>query len=50
MCQFKSGLILKNKTICPLDTDDHEDMIKEAGLKDDTRSPDFVRVEIVPLE
>ena len=50
MCQFKSGLILKNKTICPLDSDSHEDMIRQAGLKDDTCSPDFVRVEIVPID
>ena len=50
MCQFKSGLILKNKTICPLDHDNHEEMIKKAGLKDNGYSPKFVRVEIHPID
>jgi hypothetical protein len=29
-------------------TESHEEMIKELGLRDNTRDPDFVRVEIVP--
>ena len=50
MCQFKSGLILKDKVFMPLDYDSHEEMIKELKLKDDTKSPDFVRVEIIPID
>ena len=48
MCSIKSAIVLKDKVFMPLDTDSHEDMIKELGLCDKTNSPDFVRVEIVP--
>jgi hypothetical protein len=50
MCQFKSGIVLKDKVFCPLDYDSHEEMIKELKLKDDTTSPNFVRVEIIPAD
>ena len=50
MCQFFSGVITKNKTLYDLDSDNHEDLIKKARLKDDTRNPDFVRVELSPKD
>ena len=50
MCRMLSGLVLKDKTLYNLDRDNHEDLIKEAGLKDESKNPDFVRVEIVPID
>ena len=50
MCKMLSGLVLKNRTLYNLDRDNHEDLIKEAGLKDESKSPDFVRVEITPID
>ncbi len=50
MCQIKSGIVLKNSVYCPLDTDSHEEMLKELKLNDTTDKPDFVRVEIVPKD
>ena len=50
MCNFKSALVLKNKIFMPLDYDVHEQMIKELGLDDKTSSPNFVRVEITPID
>ncbi len=50
MCRFYSGLILRER--CLLAKVDgghsHEPLIRKAGLRDDTTSPDFVRVECVP--
>ena len=50
MCQIKSAIVLKDKVFMPLDYDSHEEMIKELGLKDNTTNPNFVRVEIVPID
>jgi hypothetical protein len=50
MCKFLSGIITKNKTIYDLDKDSHEDLIIKAGLKDTSRNPNFVRVELVPID
>ena len=50
MCQFKSAIVLKNKVFMPLDYDSHEQMLKELGLNDKTSSPEFVRVEITPID
>ena len=47
MCRFFSGIITKNKTIVDYDNDSHEFLIKKAGLKDTTRNPRFVRVELL---
>ena len=50
MCQIKSAIVLKDKVFCPWDYDGHEEMIRELKLNDKTISPDFVRVEIVPID
>ena len=52
MCQFHSGIITyKNKrAITNLDKDSHTDLLEQAGLKDDTSNPNFVRVEILPQD
>jgi hypothetical protein len=50
MCKFKSALVLKNKVFMPYDYDSHEQMIDELKLNDKTNSPEFVRVEIVPID
>ena len=48
MCRFKSGIITRELTYCPWDTERHEEMIDRLKLDDSTRSPDFVRVELTP--
>ena len=48
MCQFKSGLWTKNGLAWSLDTDSHEELIKEKGFKDDGVKTQFVRVEYIP--
>jgi len=50
MCQLKSAIVLKDKIFMPLDYDSHEQMISELKLDDSTKSPDFVRVEMVPKD
>lgn len=47
MCQPFSCLLLKDSVVTTPDQK-HESMIAKAGLKDDSREPDFVRVEITP--
>ena len=48
MCQFFSALVLKNKILCDLDLDSHEEILKKYNIKDDSLDPDFVRVELTP--
>lgn len=50
MCQFKSFIITKNEIYHDLDEDSHEKLIEIAGLNDKTRSPNFVRVGILPID
>jgi hypothetical protein len=50
MCQIKSGIVLKNKVFMPLDYDSHEEMLKELKLIDKDNKPEFVRVEIIPID
>ena len=47
MCQFKSGLILKDRVFIP-DYDSHVDMLEELKISDDKIVPDFVKVEFLP--
>ena len=49
MCQFKSGIILKDRVFVP-DYDSHTDMLTELGIKDDYigASKKFVRAELIP--
>jgi len=47
MCDHAAAIVTKtNVHWC--ETPSHTDMIKKLGLRDDTESPDFVRVQIVP--
>ena len=51
MCQFKSGVILKNKiVIAPGENDSHSDLLEYLGIEDDYlgASKKFVRAELVP--
>ena len=50
MCQFFSGVITKNKTIVDYDDDSHEHLLEKGGLRDNSRDPDFVRVELIPQD
>jgi len=50
MCNFFSAIITKNDIIYDPQTDMHEDLIKKARLDDTTLRPDFVRVEINPID
>lgn len=50
MCKFKSALWTKSgKLLWSLDTDSHEDLIKENNLKDEGDNNEYVRVEYVPV-
>ena len=47
MCQFASVLVLRNRVVWGME-DSHEKLIKSEGLRDNSRSPEFVRAEISP--
>lgn len=47
MCQFKSGLILKDRVFIP-DYDSHADMLEELCIPDSMSTPNFVKVEFLP--
>ena len=47
MCQPVSFIVRRNDVYrSPSGNDSHSDMLRELKLKDDSRSPDFVRVEL----
>ena len=50
MCEFKSGIILKNRVYIA-DIDSHSDMLEQLGTKDDYfgATEKFVRAELIPL-
>ncbi len=51
MCQFKSGIILKNKiVIAPEENDSHSDLLESPGIENDYfgASKKFVRAELIP--
>jgi len=48
MCECKSGLWTRKGLVSSLNTESHEDLIKEKGFKDDGIKPEFVRVEYAP--
>ena len=50
MCQFKSGIVLPDKIVVPLDKDSHTNILKSLGIKDDSEFPNFVRIEYVPKD
>lgn len=53
MCQFKSGIILKNKVVISEgNNDSHSDLLEEIGIEDDylNASKTFVRAELVPKD
>lgn len=53
MCQFKSGIILKNKVVlAPEGNDSHSDLLESLGIEDSylNASKTFVRVELIPKD
>mgnify|MGYP001606980774 CR=1 FL=1 len=50
MCQFKSLIVTRTEIFHDLDVDSHEELIKAHGFNDKTTSPDFVRVEYLPVD
>ena len=51
MCQFKSGIILKNKIVIAQGADDsHSNLLDELNIEDNTENAmrRFVRAELVP--
>ena len=50
MCQIKSAIILKDRVFCPYDYDDHSKMLETLGIKDNSKDPQFVRVEMNPID
>jgi hypothetical protein len=50
MCQFKSGVVMKNGDVkWLLDADSHETILKHFNIKDDGVRDNFVRVEMIPI-
>ena len=51
MCQFKSGIILKDRVFIP-DYDSHSDMLKELGIEDTRQNAErlFIRAELIPVD
>jgi hypothetical protein len=50
MCNHFSFIATKNKIIAEYGVDSHEDLLQIAGIKDESRNPDFVRCELIPSE
>lgn len=53
MCQFKSGIILKNKVVlAPDGNESHTDLLDSLGIEDNTvnMAKMFVRVELIPKD
>ena len=50
MCKFKSAIVLKSKIVCPLDKDSHSEILNDLGIKDDNSFPNFVRIEMIPID
>ena len=51
MCQFKSGIILKNKVVLtPEENESHSDLLERLGIADThmNASKTFVRAELIP--
>lgn len=51
MCNFKSGIILKNKVVlAPEDNESHSDLLKSLNIEDNytNASKVFVRAELIP--
>ena len=49
MCQFKSGIIMKDRVFVP-DYDSHTDMLNELGIEDNVQNAQtkFIRAELIP--
>jgi len=50
MCQFFSAIITKDSILFDKNIDQHEELVRLAKLDDATMNPDFVRVEITPID
>ncbi len=50
MCKFFSAIETKKKTLWAFGVDSHENLLELFKIKDETKSPNFVRVEYVPDE
>jgi hypothetical protein len=50
MCRIKSAIVLKDSVYMPFDHDHHTKMLEELGIKDDSSFPNFVRIEITPID
>ena len=48
MCNFFSAIVTPTKVLWDSKIDSHTQLIETFKLKDDTKEPNFVRVEIVP--
>lgn len=53
MCEFKSGIILKNRVeLAPLENESHSNLLESLGVKDSefNAAKKFVRAELIPPE
>ncbi len=50
MCQFKSFIVTKDKILYSLQDESHTAILEENNINDESDSPEFVRVELVPKD
>lgn len=50
MCKLKSAIVLKDRIYMPYEHNHHSEMLNELGIKDNSEFPNFVRVEITPVD
>lgn len=50
MCKVKSMIVFKDRVYCAEDTDSHCEMLEKLNIKDESKEPNFLRVEISPPE
>ena len=50
MCEVKSGVVLPDKIVVPLDIDSHTEILESLGIRDSSPFPNFVRVECRPID
>jgi len=48
MCNFFSAIVTKDKVLWDSMIDSHTELLEKLGIKDDSKDPNFVRVELSP--
>ncbi len=50
MCKFFSVIVTKKSIVWDIDIDNHTTLLEKAGIKDEKKDPNFVRVELLPKD